>query len=179
MSDAKQPSPEQINESLLDAQASEDGEQYLTFFMGGEEFGVDILRVQEIRGWDRVTPIPNSPNQVKGVMNLRGTVAPIIDLRMCFGIEDLPYTDQTVVIILKISSGSSEKIMGVVVDGVSDVMSFQNDQIRPSPNLDDGPQDQYIKGLGSTDDKMVILLELTPQLIAENGQKELASVAAV
>jgi len=95
---------EQINENIAEAKSMEPTEQYLTFFMGNEEFGVNILSVQEIRGWEPVTPIPNSPEQILGVMNLRGTVAPIIDLRMSFGIEDRTYTEKTVVIVLAIKA---------------------------------------------------------------------------
>jgi len=158
-----------LNESLRDARSDGGSEQFLTFLMSGEEFGVNILRVQEIRGWDSVTPIPNSPEQVKGVMNLRGTVAPIIDLRMCFGLDDLSYGPETVVIILKIEDRSEGKIMGVVVDAVSDVISFSDSDIQPSPELGDGRHEKYVRGLGSTDDKMVILLELTSALIEEDG----------
>lgn len=142
-------------------------EQYLTFYMGSEEFGVNILSVQEIRGWDPVTPIPNAPKHVVGVMNLRGTVVPIVDLRMCFAISSLQYTEQTVVIILAVRSGSHKKIIGVVVDSVSDVYNFDVASIQPSPELSHSEQAQYVRGLGSTDSRMVILLELTDNLLAD------------
>lgn len=157
---------EQTNSTLDAARSSNLGEQYLTFFMNEEEFGVNILSVQEIRGWEAVTPIPNAPKQVLGVMNLRGTVAPVIDLRMCFGLNALSYTDETVVIILTVpSENGGTKIMGVVVDAVSDVHNFDEDSVQPSPELSHEGQAQYIKGLGSTDDQMVILLNLNDQLI--------------
>jgi len=156
---------EQANESIEAARSNNLGEQYLTFYMNKEEFGVNILSVQEIRGWEAVTPIPNAPKQVRGVMNLRGTVAPVIDLRMCFGLDELQYTDETVVIILTVPSENGQKIMGIVVDAVSDVHNFDDDSVQPSPELSHEKQAQYIKGLGSTDDKMVILLNLTDQLM--------------
>jgi purine-binding chemotaxis protein CheW len=145
-------------------------EQYLTFFMHKEEFGINILSVQEIRGWEPVTPIPNAPRQVLGVMNLRGTVAPVIDLRVCFGLEDLTYDDATVVIILNIRCDSGMKVMGVVVDAVSDVHNFAESQVQPSPELSNREQGQYIKGLGSTEEHMVILLELSEKLIFEEAE---------
>jgi purine-binding chemotaxis protein CheW len=159
---------EQANDTIEAARSNNLGEQYLTFFMNKEEFGVNILSVQEIRGWEEVTPIPNAPAHVKGVMNLRGTVAPVIDLRMCFGLSNIEYTEETVVIILAVpTANDSSKTMGVVVDAVSDVHNFDEDSVQPSPELSHEGQAQYIKGLGSTDDQMVILLNLTDQLIDE------------
>ena len=146
-----------------------DSEQYLTFFMGNEEFGVNILSVQEIRGWDPVTPIPNAPKHVVGVMNLRGTVVPIVDLRRCFAMTKVQYTEQTVVIILSVRAGPQKKIIGVVVDAVSDVYNFDLASIQPSPELSQSEQAQYVKGLGSTDSRMVILLELTGNLLADTA----------
>jgi len=159
---------DQISDDISAAKADESTDQYLTFFMGGEEFGVNILSVQEIRGWEEITSIPNSPRQVLGVMNLRGTVSPIIDLRYSFGIKDLSYTDETVVIIVSVKADSNTKIIGIVVDAVSDVYNFSHSQIQPSPELSQTNQAQYVKGLGSTDDKMVILLALSEQLIADS-----------
>jgi purine-binding chemotaxis protein CheW len=161
---------DQINEDVSEAKNDEQTDQYLTFFMGGEEFGINILSVQEIRGWEDITSIPNSPSQVLGVMNLRGTVSPIIDLRYCFGIKDLSYTDETVVIIVSVETESTPKIIGIVVDAVSDVYNFAQSQIQPSPELSQTSQAQYVKGLGSTDEKMVIILELSEQLIADPEQ---------
>lgn len=170
MTEQKDANLDQINEDVSEAKNDEQTDQYLTFFMGGEEFGINILSVQEIRGWEEITSIPNSPKQVLGVMNLRGTVSPIIDLRYCFGINDLSYTDETVVIIVSVQTESTQKIIGIVVDAVSDVYNFAQSQIQPSPELSQTNQAQYVKGLGSTDEKMVILLELSEQLIADPEQ---------
>ena len=179
MSDQQDSKIEQVNEDIVDAKLDEQTDQYLTFFMGGEEFGINILSVQEIRGWEEITSIPNSPKQVLGVMNLRGTVSPIVDLRYSFGIKDLSYTDETVVIIVSVETDSNPKIIGIVVDAVSDVYNFAQSQIQPSPELSQTNQAQYVKGLGSTDEKMVIILELSDQLIADpeqsSGRQLLAS----
>jgi purine-binding chemotaxis protein CheW len=151
------------------AGTAEPVDQYLTFFMGDEEFGINILSVQEIRGWEPITDIPNSPGQVLGVMNLRGTVSPIIDLRYCFGIKQLSYTEQTVVIIVSVSvkNDKKPKIMGIVVDAVSDVYNFAASDIQASPELSHTHQAQYVRGLASTSEKMVIILDLTAQLIED------------
>jgi purine-binding chemotaxis protein CheW len=170
MSEQQDSKLDQINEDVVESIIDEETDQYLTFFMGGEEFGINILSVQEIRGWEEITSIPNSPNQVLGVMNLRGTVSPIVDLRYSFGIQDLSYTDETVVIIVSVETDTNPKIIGIVVDAVSDVYNFAQSQIQPSPELSQTSQAQYVKGLGSTEEKMVIILELSEQLIADPEQ---------
>ena len=108
------------NEDIVTSGSSHQ-DQYLTFLLGDEEYGVDILRVQEIRGWDSVTTIPNAPPFIKGVINLRGTIVSILDLRERFGIQSVEYNDLTVVVVLRVKSedGEKERIMGVVVDAVS------------------------------------------------------------
>jgi len=159
---------DKVNNELSKAQADEQSDQYLTFFMAGEEYGVDILAVREIRGWEPITAIPNSPSQVLGFTNLRGTVAPIVDLRHYFGVETTSYGNASVVIIISVQTDKGEKIMGIVVDAVSDVYNFSKSNVQPSPELSQTKQAQYVKGLGSTEDKMVILLELTEQLIADS-----------
>jgi len=163
-----------INNELFDkkkndSKRDEKVDQYLTFFMGGEEFGINILSVQEIRAWEPITVIPNSPRQVLGVMNLRGTISPIVDLRYCFGIEQLTYSKETVVIIISVpvNNDNKFKIIGIVVDAVSDVHDFSESQIQASPELAQTHQAQYVRGLGSIDNKMVILLDLTSRLIAD------------
>jgi len=134
--------------------------QYLTFILAGEEYGVDILRVQEIKGWDSVTPIPNAPAYIKGVINIRGTIVPVIDLRLRFNIEALEYGLMTVMIVLKVFNGDKHRIMGVVVDAVSDVYDITSDQIRPTPDFGAGVNVEYLKGLATVNDKMVILLDI-------------------
>jgi len=143
-------------------------EQYLTFFMDNEEYGVDILSVQEIRGWEASTPIPNVPRWVKGVINLRGSVVPIIDIRQRFGILNISYIDTTVVIVVRAETSQGIKIMGIVVDAVSDVYNFPAANIHASPELSENTHAQFIKGIGTADDKMVILLDICALLDANN-----------
>lgn len=107
------------------------GQEFLVFTLGDEEYGIDILKVQEIRGYDQVTRIANTPSFIKGVTNLRGVIVPIIDLRVKFSQQDVSYNDNTVVIVLNFS----QRVVGIVVDGVSDVLSLSADQIRPAPSL--------------------------------------------
>lgn len=145
-------------------------EQYLTFIVAGEEYGVDILCVQEIRGWESATPIPNAPSHVKGVINLRGTIVPIIDLRQCFGMESIAYTPITVVIVLKVRVEKGERVMGIVVDAVSDVYSLAAKDMRPAPDIGSSFNTDFIKGLVSVDKKMVILLNIDKLLNLDDIQ---------
>lgn len=146
---------EQQQEENLGAQ-----DQYLTFFMSGEEYGIDILSIQEIRGFDATTCIPNSPDFIQGVMNLRGTIVPIVDLRLRFGLEQIPYGDITVVIVVKVKLDEGEKIMGMVVDSVSDVYSVNHDDSAKAPDVGEAHNREFVKGLVNVGNKMVILLDL-------------------
>jgi len=135
-------------------------DQYLTFMLDGEEYGVDILRVQEIKGWGKVTPIPNTPDYVQGVMNLRGTIVPIIDLRRRFNLENIEYGPTTVVIVLRVESSGQDRIMGIVVDGVSDVYAVPNEELRASPDFGGNVNVEFVRGLATVDEKMVIMLNI-------------------
>lgn len=156
---------------------SDETDQFLTFIVAGEEYGVDILCVQEIRGWESATPIPNAPAHIKGVINLRGTIVPIIDLRQCFGIESIEYTPITVVIVLKVHTENGERIMGTVVDAVSDVYSLSEDDMRAAPDIGSSLNTEFIKGLVNVDEKMVILLNIDKLLSVEDIQS-IASISA-
>ena len=134
--------------------------QYLTFILGDEEYGVDILRVQEIRGWDSVTSIPNSPHFIKGVINLRGTVVPIVDLRERFGMDPEPYNELTVVTVLRVRGDGKDRIMGVVVDAVSEVHHVAEEQIKPAPDVGYVINMSYIKGIATVEDKMLVILDI-------------------
>ena len=134
-------------------------QQYLTFLMNNEEYGVDILAVQEIRGWERATMVPNSPSHMKGVLNLRGTIVPIIDLRDRFEMPSIDYSDITVVVILKIDTDKGDRTMGIIVDAISDVYDVPIDKVR-STGVADNRNSHFIKGLVTVDKNMVILLEL-------------------
>lgn len=146
------------NEQAILEEAETD--QYLTFIMDEEEYGVDILSVQEIRGWESVTPIPNSPDHVKGVINLRGTIVPIIDLRLRFGFEKVVYGPLTVVIVLKVANKKVDRIMGVVVDAVSDVYDLVRSEMREPPDLGDHINTSYIYGLVNVSERLLILLNI-------------------
>jgi len=160
-------------EQSVDTEASsiqnnEDNDQYLTFLMNGEEYGVDILSVQEIRSWEQATTIPNVPDYVKGVINLRGTIVPIIDLRTRFGMEQEEYSRVTVVIVLKVQTSKGDRITGIVVDAVSDVYSLSSEDMRNPPDVSSHVNTDFIKGLINVKEKMVILLNLEELLEIED-----------
>jgi purine-binding chemotaxis protein CheW len=156
------------NESALYGEQAVNKNQYLTFILAGEEYGVDILRVQEIKGWDSVTPIPNAPVYIKGVINIRGTIVPVIDLRLRFGLESLEYGPTTVMIVLKVYAGDKSRIMGIVVDAVSDVYDITSEQIRPAPDFGDVINMEYLRGLATVNDQMVIILDIDHMLNASD-----------
>lgn len=130
--------------------------EYLTFRLDREEYGIDILKVQEIRGYESPTRIANAPSFIKGVVNLRGTIVPIVDMRLKFNCENAVYDAFTVVIILNLH----QRIVGIVVDSVSDVMGLVPDQMRGAPDIESIIDSDAIIGLGSLDDRMLILLDI-------------------
>jgi len=134
-------------------------QEYLTFMLQGEEYGVDILCVQEIRVWSSVTELPNKPQYIKGVINLRGVIIPIIDLRLRFGQPALDYDEQTVTIILRQQTQKSTTVVGIVVDAVSEVYKFTQQAIRQAPAFGNNIDSCFLKGLASVDNKLVILLD--------------------
>ncbi len=147
--------------------------ELLTFTLGSEEYGIDILKVQEIRGYDAVTTIANSPEFIKGVINLRGIIVPIIDMRIKFNLGNVTYNSTTVVIILNVAS----RVVGIVVDGVSDVIALTADQIKPSPEFSSTMDTQYITGLGTIDDRMIIVIDIE-KLMTGRDMDLVNSVAA-
>ena len=130
--------------------------EFLIFTLGKEEYGIDILRVQEIRGYDAVTAIANTPEFIKGVINLRGIIVPIIDMRIKFSLKNVEYNQFTVVIILNLAS----RVVGMVVDGVSDVITLMPEQIKTAPEFSTSLDTRYIKGLGAVDQRMIILMDI-------------------
>ena len=138
--------------------------QYLSFALGAEEYGLEILRVQEIKGYLGITPIPNSPPHVRGVMNLRGTVIPVVDLRRKFGMEPQEYTRFTVIIVVT----TAARTIGLVVDAVSDVLDVRADQVRPAPELGAQVDTRFIAGMVSNGDQLVVLLDVD-RLLASDG----------
>ncbi len=140
------------------------GDQCLSFTLDKEEYAVDILKVQEIKGYSAVTPIPNSPPHIKGVMNLRGTVIPIIGLREKFGLPPVTYDKFTVVIVVRLGN----RITGLVVDAVSDVLDLRECEVRPKPDLGAKVDTSFISGMLQWRDRLVILTDVD-RIVAESG----------
>lgn len=147
--------------------------QFLTFSLGAEEYGVDILRVQEIRGWHPVTRVPNAPNYLLGVLNLRGVIVPIIDMRMRFNLDKVEYTAVTVIIVLSVKTEHGNHVFGVVVDSVSDVLDVTANDIKPTPDFGTAMNTEFISGLATANERMVILLDIDKLLKSD----ELAMLA--
>lgn len=140
-----------------------DANQYLTFHLGGEEYGLEILRVQEIKGYSTLTRMPNTPTYVKGVTNLRGAVVPIVDLRAKFGLEERPYDRFTVFIICTMGN----KVVGLIVDAVSDVIDIPPDSIQATPDLAASSSGALIKGLARINERLVAMLDIDRVLAAD------------
>ncbi|MBX3318589.1 MAG: chemotaxis protein CheW [Nitrospira sp.] len=140
---------------------SGDGSQFLTFNLGEELYGVDILRVQEIKGYTTVTKIPNTPSHIKGVLNLRGTIVPIIELRTKFNMPTIDYTAFTVIIVVVVR----DKVMGLVVDAVSDVLNIDKKDIQPAPQFGAKVDVSFLNGIGKSGDKLVALLDMDRLLL--------------
>lgn len=143
------------------------GQQFLTFTLADEEYGISILKVQEIKGWTPVTRIPNSPEYLRGVLNLRGTIVPIIDLRMRFGQDKVEYTQLTVVIVLSVMAAGGARTIGIVVDSVSDVLNVTPNDIKPTPNLGSKINTEFISGIAAVGTRMVILFDSDKLLTAD------------
>jgi len=138
--------------------------EFLAFTLGQEEYGVDIQKVQELRGYDAVTRIANAPEHIKGVVNLRGIIVPIVDMRIKFNLGTPTYDQFTVVIILNIAS----RVMGMVVDSVSDVITLSPEQVKPAPEMGAVLDADYLIGLGTLDDRMLILVDLEKLMTSED-----------
>ncbi len=154
-------------ENLVHNESEKEFRELLTFFMAGEEYGVDILRVQEIKGWDSVTNIPNTPEYIRGVINIRGSIVPIIDMRLRFKLEKKEYNETTVVIVLNVvNDGKSDRTMGVVVDAVSDVYNIPLENVKASPDFGTAVDTEFVTGLATIDEKMIIVLNIDHMLNA-------------
>lgn len=136
--------------------ANGEGRELLTFTLGQEEYGIDILKVQEIRGYDAVTTIVNAPAFIKGVINLRGIIVPIVDMRIKFKLGSVTYDATTVVIVLNIA----KRVVGMVVDGVSDVITLKPEEIKQAPEFGSSLDTQYLLGLGAVGERMIILVDI-------------------
>ncbi|OYP39134.1 chemotaxis protein CheW [Rhodopirellula sp. MGV] len=142
---------------------STDGNQFLTFTLQDEEFGIEILRVQEIKGLSRITPIPNMPYYIRGVMNLRGTVVPIIDLRAKFAMPKVDYNQFTVIIVVTIG----DKVIGLVVDAVSDVLNVAEENIESAPDLGGQADTAFMTGIAKSGERLITLLNMDDLIGAE------------
>lgn len=145
--------------------STEDKRELLTFRLGEEEYGIDILSVQEIRRYEAVTRIANTPEFIKGVINMRGTIVPIVDLRIKFNLGDVTYDEFTVVVILNVAN----RVIGIVVDAVSDVIAIEPEALRPAPEFGAQLDTDYLDGLATVDERMVIIVDIealitTPEL---------------
>jgi purine-binding chemotaxis protein CheW len=149
--------------------------QQLTFSLAGEEYGVDILAVREIRSWSRVTRIPQTPDYVLGVLNLRGAIVPVMDLRLRFGLQRESYGDDTVMIVVAIG----ERLFGIVVDAVSDVVDIDPATIKPVPDMGAVVDTRYLKGLVTHVDRMVMLLDVEKLMRPEDVETLEAALPAI
>jgi purine-binding chemotaxis protein CheW len=149
---------EQSNEASSSTKGAGDiaGNEFLAFTLGKEEYGIDILKVQEIRGYEAVTRIANAPEFIKGVVNLRGIIVPIVDMRIKFNLGEPTYDQFTVVIILSIGG----RVMGMVVDSVSDVITLTAEQVKPAPEMGSAFDTDYLIGLGTLGERMLILIDI-------------------
>ncbi|UXY13951.1 chemotaxis protein CheW [Chitiniphilus purpureus] len=136
--------------------------EYLTFTLGAEEYGIDILKVQEIRSYEGATAIANAPPFMKGVINLRGVIVPLLDLRLRFGIGEPTYDPFTIVVVLNLGV----RVVGIVVDGVSDVVTLGPQQIQPLPELSTAIDVAYVRGLASLDEHMLILIDIEQLMLS-------------
>lgn len=153
--------------AVVSTDPSSDAEQFLTFVLGGEEYGVTILQVQGIQGWDRVTPIPNTPEYILGVINLRGAIVPIVDLRRRFGMPAAEFGPTTVVIVVRVAQENrNERTLGLVVDAVSEVCNVNTADRKPAPDFGAHIKTDFVKGLATVDKRMVILLDID-RLVSE------------
>lgn len=146
--------------------AASEGKQYLTFLVGEEHYGVDILKVQEIKGYTAVTKIPNTPEYLKGVLNLRGTIVPIVDLRTKFGMGPTEPTPFTVVVVVTVQ----ERVMGLLADAVSDVLEIAETDLQPPPELGTKVDISFVSGITSYHDRLVTLLDIERVLSDDGGE---------
>lgn len=142
--------------TITGAPVTADAEQYLTFRLDGLDYGIPITQVQEIRGWTRVTPLPNSPRYIRGVLNLRGTIVPIVDLRLRFNLAEGTYDACTVIVVVNVGG----RLAGLVVDAVSDVISLAAEQRRNPPEFEGHANRQFIQGLTEVDEKLLVLIDV-------------------
>jgi purine-binding chemotaxis protein CheW len=155
--------------------ATHDQSQHLTFFIADEEFAVKILKAREILEYGAVTKVPGAPPAVRGVINLRGSVVPVVDLALKFGLPESPVTKQTCIVIVEVESGENKTTMGVIVDSISQVVDLPPEQIEPAPDFGTMVKLEYLLGMGRSGQKFVMILDIDKAL----SPAELSSVAAI
>jgi purine-binding chemotaxis protein CheW len=143
----------------------------LSFALGKEEYGLDILAVREIIGVIDITPLPRTPSYVKGVINLRGKIIPVLELRSRFGLQSVPYTEETCIIVVDVptEADGESRLMGVVVDTVREVLDIPNNAIEPTPEFGNGVGTDYITGIGKVKEKVVVILDATKVMATEDA----------
>ena len=146
----------EVEAIMQETDLANEGSQFLTFTLQDEEFGIEILRVQEIKGLSRITPIPNMPEYIRGVMNLRGTVVPILDLRAKFAMPQSDYNQFTVIIVVTVG----EKVLGLVVDAVSDVLNVADENIESAPEIGEDADTSFMTGIAKSGDRLITLLNM-------------------
>ncbi len=149
--------------TTTDARSEQDSAgttQYLTFLLADEEYGVNILKVKEIRGWEQPTSLPNTANYILGVINLRGMVVPVMDLRKRFDLPESDLGKTNVVVVVKVTHSGRDRTVGMVVDAVSEVYNISEEMIMPAPDMGGTISDEYVKGLSTIEGKMIILLDI-------------------
>jgi purine-binding chemotaxis protein CheW len=151
--------------------------QVLTFCLGSETYAVDILLVQEIRGWAPVTPLPQAPTYMLGMLNLRGSIVPVIDMRVRLGLEHAPFTPVTVIVVLSVRTASGRREFGLVVDSVSDVVDIDATELKETPSLGSKASVELIKGLATVADRMLILLNVDELIRRDLAQAETPMMA--
>ncbi|MDQ2068444.1 chemotaxis protein CheW [Natronospira bacteriovora] len=171
---AEQDSWDQTDHSML-AGFEEDGRQFLSFRLGGEDYGIDIARIQEIRGWSEVRKIPGAPAWILGMLKLRGAVIPIVDMRLRFGLDVTEGTDRNVIIILNLGLDENAQDVGIVVDEVADVVGVPEDGIRNAPRMGGNVDTEYLEGIAPQGDGMLMLLD-APRLFRGWELEELRSL---
>lgn len=155
-----------LTHALSATDANAGTREILSFRLGDEEYGIDILKVQEIRGYGTVTKIANTPEFIKGVIDLRGTIVPIVDMRLKFGLARAEYDQFTVTIILNVA----ERVVGIVVDGVSDVVALTPDNVKPIPTLGTQVDANYLDGVGTLDERMILLIDIERLMTSRDMQ---------
>lgn len=160
---------QKVMDGVIQNTANREG-KYLTFSLAGEEYGIGILKVKEIIGMMTITPIPQTPEHIKGVINLRGKVIPVIDLRLKFGLQAIDYTERTCIIVTEISSEANKIAMGIVVDSVSEVLNIKTAEIEDTPSFGSRLDTAYILGMAKIGQSVKILLDIDKAMSGEEMQ---------